>query len=368
MRVMKARAKWWVFAVAMTMFVACSDDRNGRSGGSSSVDSDADLDASVDASDTSEQAPLPDASRDLNGPEILEFSVSPERLTEGGQMTITVAITDPQGFDDIGGGRILDESGESYGIFGGAGGTYSATETWDQINNVSPISFESAQQTVFVAEFFDSADNRTTRPFYMELHCNGFPACDGTCEETRCTEACANGGVPCEAGSCMSLENLSSDQNCGACGNVCGGGMICDGLQCACAGGPDEAQCGDECVDLMENSDHCGECGNACSDSRACSNGSCEQTVASGSPCAEDEDCPAGYCSTFGPQNICMVQCSDEAPCAGNHVCESIGPYQLCLKPCTGDADCSEGTECQNLRTISGDDRAPDIDACYIPV
>jgi hypothetical protein len=365
-----------VLVGVMASLVACLP--GGSGGGSGGSLTDGGLDASTGPDDsgpgvtddtdnvdqTDDAASLPDASRDPDGPEILDFSRAPERITEDGQVVLTVTITDPQGFDDIGGGRVLDEAGDSYGVFTGSGGTYSATLTWQQINNVSPINFEQAQQRVFIAEFFDSDNNRTKQPFSLELHCDGQSACDGTCAETRCTDACDT--FNCEPGTCVASYRLNTEDHCGACGNVCTEGNTCIDGDCAC--GRETTRCGDACVDLSTNSEHCGQCDNMCPSGQACGGGTCAESVATGYPCTDASDCPGGECfeSQYTTQKTCLVYCSEaDGSCSTGSVCENLSFYELCFTPCSADADCPADMGCMNPRQETGEEMMPDRLVCF---
>ena len=84
---------------------------------------------------------------------------------------------------------------------------------------------------------------------------------------------CDLGQTSC-SGECVDLD--SNANHCGACGNACGAGQVCDGAgSCSesCPGGT--TPCNGECVDLGSSADHCGACGNACGPSETCMAGTC---------------------------------------------------------------------------------------------
>lgn len=88
---------------------------------------------------------------------------------------------------------------------------------------------------------------------------------------------CTEGQVLCE-GACTDTQ--SSQGNCGACGNACAAGLVCDMGACMpnCASG--RTECDGGCIDLNTDINHCGACGTACSFSNAdgaCVTGECIQ-------------------------------------------------------------------------------------------
>ena len=85
-----------------------------------------------------------------------------------------------------------------------------------------------------------------------------FPHASGSCSGGACVMgACDPGWGDCSGGSADGCEtSLTSDQNCGSCGNACGAGQTCVGGQCSstCAdadqdGHADQACGGDDCDD-----------------------------------------------------------------------------------------------------------------------
>lgn len=110
-------------------------------------------------------------------------------------------------------------------------------------------------------------------------------------------------------------------QNCGVCGNVCGGTAICLLGTCACPGG--RAACESGCVDLDSDPANCGGCSNDCGDA-FCLNGQCSAdcgalTECSGvcvDPSGDPSHC--GACdNTCGPGSTCV---DGECQCAGTTV------------------------------------------------
>lgn len=108
----------------------------------------------------------------------------------------------------------------------------------------------------------------------------------GTCGRDRATSygpdyACVGWtctcSVPTVCGFC-GLDLMTSDTNCGRCGNRCPRGVACVGGACQCPAGmtvcaPDGGTAA--CVDLLSNSANCGSCGHACPTGVGCVHGSC---------------------------------------------------------------------------------------------
>jgi hypothetical protein len=78
---------------------------------------------------------------------------------------------------------------------------------------------------------------------------------------TRCGETCAI---------------LASDpRHCGACGNACATGQVCDLGRCAASCSAALMACAGACVDLKSSDAHCGSCGAACGTGTSCAMGTC---------------------------------------------------------------------------------------------
>jgi hypothetical protein len=114
-----------------------------------------------------------------------------------------------------------------------------------------------------------------------------------------CGNACAGGQV-CDAGSCecpagqtlcnnltatllagdrvaqsqLCVDTQSSAQHCGACGNACVGGQVCDSGSCACPAG--QTFCDGVCVDTQSDAAHCGSCSTRCGLGQGCAEASCQ--------------------------------------------------------------------------------------------
>lgn len=105
---------------------------------------------------------------------------------------------------------------------------------------------------------------------------------------TACQSGICNYGVACAAGSnfcgghCVSLN--SDPNNCGACGQVCGGGTICTNGFCTggtCSSSQVYCPAAAACTNLQTDPNNCGACGQQCGTcpltmvTRTCSSGVC---------------------------------------------------------------------------------------------
>src|SRR5262249_4042122 len=95
------------------------------------------------------------------------------------------------------------------------------------------------------------------------------------CVSGLCTYDCVAGAVDCD-GTCTFLE--SDPDNCGACGNICGGSTpYCSQGACTDCGGFGAAICNGVCVDIFSDALNCGACGRQCAANEYCSFGHCYQ-------------------------------------------------------------------------------------------
>ena len=83
----------------------------------------------------------------------------------------------------------------------------------------------------------------------LTLHCDSRQACDGACGLAQCQGSCVD-------------DRFDSVDHCGACGQACAVGGVCDGGSCECP--PGQQECNGACVDIRDDPNHCGACGNAC--------------------------------------------------------------------------------------------------------
>jgi hypothetical protein len=147
--------------------------------------------------------------------------------------------------------------------------------------------------------------------------CKAFCRCSNKKQQNACLTACraCNGDTSrvcgrcgtyaCCSGQCCGgvCSNLSSDPNCGACGNNCGAiGETC---------------CGSYCADLDDDFYNCGACGNVCNEALpyeqgACIDGACHYACVEGTV-----ECD-GVCTAvdWDPNNCgaCGVVCPPPGP------------------------------------------------------
>lgn len=119
------------------------------------------------------------------------------------------------------------------------------------------------------------------------------PANPGRCKKEG-TTAC-----------CVDLE--SDPANCGACGNACLAGQICNNGTCGCPAGL--VLCGTQCLNALSDNQNCGGCGHACPPGTVCLQGT---SVVS---------CPVGETNCGGQ---CSNTLSDPLNCGScGHVCSA---------------------------------------------
>ena len=224
------------------------------------------------------------------GPEILELSVSPAQLTEGSTVTFSALLSDPDGLEDISGGQLTDRAGNVLGLFTGAGGAYTFTLSWTDVNANDPITFEDGETRVFVAEFVDTTNRRASQPLGVALQCDHGPACVGRCGVEECQ------------GFCPAPGQFDNDpRNCGSCGRVCVD-QFCEERDCV------------GCVPIQ---DQIGPCDPVCQEG-----------------CAANEACNIAIDATSGARtSVCVTpgsgtqgsDCASGSDCAAGFLC--IGPF-----------------------------------------
>jgi len=128
-------------------------------------------------------------------------------------------------------------------------------------------------------------------------------------------QACTAGQMMC-GGAC---KPVATDMlNCGACGNVCPGGQVCQAGQCACGAG--QFACNGTCV--ASNAAHCGNCTTVCSGIDVCSNGVCQAMCPPG-----ETQCTDGAC--VPPNGGDATHCGGCTPCAAGATCNA----GVCMSP-----------------------------------
>jgi hypothetical protein len=225
-------------------------------------------------------------------------------------------VTDPDGLQDVVGGRLVDpDTGGTYGVFtaSGSAGAYTFALTWLGMQAVRgvPSAPVSGLSRDFRAEFFDLAGNVGTGTVTMLIACGltGYGVCNNQCrllgtstDCAACNDAvptggsCFNGTPVCPAGesvcngACVNLQTNST--HCGACNTPVPTGQVCRNGAPACAtAGHTYCPAQMVCANLQTSSSHCGACGAAVQAPFVCRNGapSCPNTT--------DTYCPA--------QNVC---------------------------------------------------------------
>lgn len=154
------------------------------------------------------------------------------------------------------------------------------------------------------------------------------------CNAGSCEAFCVEGQANC-GGTCVGV--LSDSQNCGGCGLSCGAGEFCDKGACTatCSGGLCEGPTGGQCVHLAIDPSHCGACNNACADGLACQNGKCIAGCAPGRTACGDQCVDVAsanlHCGVCG--NACPTgQACENGVCGGGSACAD------------GACGCAEGT------------------------
>jgi hypothetical protein len=221
---------------------------------------------------------------------------------------LSAIVTDPQGAEDVVAVRLLEQStGAALGNFAGdGGGAYSISVSWSDLQNAIGIDFDGSLSVILTAEAIDSVGERSTRSLSLTLECTeAISACGGVCGQTPCDGACQN-----------EEDFIGDNDNCGACGNACGGIEICSGIVCA-----DPSPAGEAC-----SSD--ADCGGI--------SGSCASEATSGIP-----------------GGLCLIICSQDG-CGAGQECVAIqdangDQIPICVPTCTQSDDCRDGFECQDI-------------------
>ena len=119
---------------------------------------------------------------------------------------------------------------------------------------------------------------------------------------------CVSGLVDCN-GKCL-FDLNHEDENCGACGNACAGGMRCRDGECQCLWAT--IPCDGVCRDYLWDPRNCGECGKVCDASAVCHMGVC---------------CPSAPNLDLATDNLNCGRCGH--PCPAHLQCA----HGLCLPP-----------------------------------
>jgi hypothetical protein len=182
-----------------------------------------------------------------------------------------------------------------------------------------------------------------------------------------CFSACGGGSASPDADICPApsemcgaiCTNLASDnQNCGACGTVCGAGEACSNGQCSAGCPSGQVLCGGACVDPDTDRQHCGAGANCAADpGTACAAG---QICNGAGACALS--CQAGLVDCGG---TCIDPDTDRAHCgAGSNCAASPGTTCDAGEICNGAGSCA--LSCQDgLVDCGGTCIDPDTDRVY---
>ena len=173
------------------------------------------------------------------GPIVQEVILAPIRVSDGDVVTFSAVVSDPDGFADIGAGKLLSEDGSIfYGVFAQVSpGAFSFGTSWKQLHQVAPIELakDVEAERIFRIEFSDGSGKTGWRLASLTLGCEpGEAACDGWCREVE--TAC-----PTTVCTPLTQANVSCDQICAgqarACSNDCAetnnsGGIVYHDASC----------------------------------------------------------------------------------------------------------------------------------------
>lgn len=153
------------------------------------------------------------------------------------------------------------------------------------------------------------------------------------------------------AGGCVNLQ--SSIANCGACDNLCSGGLVCSSGRCVpsapaqCSAGL--TNCFGVCTDVVNDRGNCGACGNACASGQTCGGGQCRSNSVDASVPPRDVPTPP---PDTAPTNPCAgaFSCGTCTPIAGCGWCVSSARCVAVNASCTGPAagSCGAGWACRS--------------------
>lgn len=168
-----------------------------------------------------------------------------------------------------------------------------------------------------------------------------------------CGQDCGGSPASCMASNCVCPSPLTwssfrrecidltrDPQNCGSLGNDCNSDEMCTASSCVCR--PGLTRSGGSCVDLQSSPSNCGTLGFACTSPQVCSGGTCTATCAgtltSCSRACVDTETDSRNCGG------CSNRCDPQDVCVGGE-CRGYDPALLCTS-CSGCTACSGSTCC----------------------
>ena len=152
---------------------------------------------------------------------VVKHPIDSDRETD--QTTFIAIVTDTKGLDTIAGGQLTDETGATYAAFGAGAnkGTYTASVSWDIINNVRALAYDGTSgQRQFIAKFFDNDGNVATASVPLSFECHPDPT----------TAGASNVLLGVCKGECVLKD--SDARYCGSCGTSCNKASRCMNSQC----------------------------------------------------------------------------------------------------------------------------------------
>ena len=150
------------------------------------------------------------------------------------------------------------------------------------------------------------------------------------------TPNCTTGQKAC-GGQCKTV--ATDQENCGACGNVCGAGQTCQNGQCQCSSGL--LACNGMCV--SSTATHCGGCSMTCSSGQVCSQNSCQTTCGAGETQCSDGACvptAGGDALHCGGCNACPAGAACNAGVCACAVAGQMMCGSACVDTMTSAANC----------------------------
>lgn len=269
-------------------------------------------------------------------------------MTNGDAFTVTVAVSDPDGADDILFGRLESSVGDEIVEFERTGaGAYEAVVSWEDISAVTDLNGVGELNEQFVVRFYDAGQNQAAADLAVGFECEGQGICMGQCSlEAECL--------------CDFLDqdlNCLSEENIVVCGEQVIGGACADltgGATSMCGTSPDGSggcypTVGEECQDADRQLSLCArngevDLGLGCIDS-----------VCAPVPACRGEGLQT--CTSIGGRDT-FIQCLDAGLglfMAGTSCEQMIG---------NADSTCSMGTGC--MQPEAGGVCADEVVVCEI--